>query len=514
MKSKIIALLLAMTVTLTACTESEILEIQTDETTAETSAPDTRQNENTAEETTDAVYATVPTSAYKYHAVPADTKITYEFTEEDKELHRILQDLEPAWKVFGDLITDGLNCIEGYGTGTWVHFSQGAWENDWFYQSLSKDLPFDSIDGLTAEIDRCFTGRAVADYLTMLNPVKGVTASKENGVNEVLLTRYEYMNQLDFNEDGEFLFVPLIMELDGKLYRVAERSTVNSKFIDIDVSKTRVLSRSENEIDFAYICQVPYEENLIALKGTLRYADGSWKLTGTLDLPLSYNITVDPLDFYQVWCDKPLAEISVQDGYDQELLEHFDYSNVLKQTSAQGDGAGDFLDGEYDGFRELYQKAYALKTYVFDSTVNIPIARDNPNALLDLHVPSKNAGAESHMYLMTGFSWDSFYEELLKVFTKELADQLIANSGLYSYEGGLWYMECGVWKDSETFRVHTEYAFEMTDGAFDIICTSYYDFGADPEFDPDRAEEYETKVSRYTFADTEDGWRCQRFDTV
>lgn len=513
MKSKIIALLLTVAVTLTACTESEILEIQTDTT---TDAPATKpeQTEQTAEETTDAVYATVPTSAYKYCAVPADTRITYEFTEEDEELHRILQGLEPAWKVFGNLITDGLNWIEGYGTGTWVHFSQGAWENDWFYQSLSKELPFDSVDGLTAELDRCFTGRAVTDYLTMLNPVKGVTASRDGGVNEVLLTRYEYMNQLDFNEDGEFMNVPLIMELDGKLYRVAERSTVNSKFVDIDVSKTRVLSQSEDEIDFAYICQVPYEENLIALKGTLRYADGSWKLTGTLDLPLSLNISVDILDFYQVWCDKPAAEISVQDGYDQELLEHFDYSRALKQACAQGEGAGDFLDGEYGGFRELYQKAYALKQYVFDSTVNIPIARDNPNALLTLHVPNENVGSESHMYAMTGFSWDSFYEELLEVFTKELADELIANSGLYSYEGGLWYMEHGVWKDSDTFRVHTEYAFEMTDGAFDVICTSYYDFGADPEFDPDRAEEYETKVSRCTFIDTEDGWRVSRFDTI
>ena len=512
MRKIIIALLLSITVTLTACTESELLEIQTD-TTTDTPAPkpeQTEHTEQTAEETTDAVYATVPTSAYSLAAVPSDTKITYEFTEEDQELHQILQDLEPAWKVFGNLITDGLNCIEGYGVGTWVHFSQGAWENDWFYQSLSKELPFDSIDGLTAELNRCFTGRAVTNYLTMLNPVKGVTASKEDGVNEVLLSRYEYMNEFDFNEDGEFLNVPLIMELDGKLYRVAERSTVNSKFVDIDVSKTRVLSQSEDEIDFAYICRVPYEENLIALKGTLRYADGGWKLTGTLDLPLSINITVDILDFYQVWCDKPAAEISVQEGYDPELLEHFDYGRALTYN----EGAGDFLDGEYGEFRELYQKAYTLKQCVFDSTVNIPIARDNPNALLTLHVPNENVGSESHMYLMTGFSWGSFYEELLKVFTKEFADQLTANSGLCSYEGGLWYMERGVWKDDDPSRVHTEYAFEMNENAFDIICTSYYDFGADPEFDPDRADEYETTVSRYTFVNTEDGWRCQRFDTV
>ena len=521
MKSKFTALLLTMALTLTACTVSEPLEIQPDDTSADTSAPDTEQTEqteNAAEETTATVYATVPTSAYPLVSVPADTKITYEFTEEDRELHEILQDLEPAWKVFGNLITDGLNCIEGYGTGTWVHFSQGAWENDWFYQSLSKDLPFNSIDGLTAEINRCFADYAVGNYLNMLNPVKGVTVSQEDGVCEVLLTRYEYMNEFDFNEDGEFLNVPLIMELDGKLYRVAERSVVNSKFVDIDISMTRVLKRYENVILFAYICQVPYEENLIALQGDLRYIDGSWKILGTLDLPLSYNITVDALDFYQVWCGKPLEEMYIEGDYDTTELADFEYGELLENTTSYYEGAGDFLGEEYEEFRELYQSAYAL-TRCFEGRSAFPTAYGYEGARLML--PRKDYHNSYLQFYFTGCSADSFHDALLEIFTEEETERWFSqfygeHHEIYIYDGAVWsffYDGSG----GDISKVHEKYDFELTEDSFDIIRTSYHtnsETGWDTDFHPELIDQYTTEEHHCIFVNTDKGWRCSQIDTI
>lgn len=202
--------------------------------------------------------------------------------------------------------------------------------------------------------------------------------------------------------------------------------------------------------------------------------------------------------------DEADGEVTLIGEYDKSTLADFDYSGELEKIS--GSDTGNFLDDGYSEFKELYQKAYALTAITVSSPDSFPTA-------LDSEVQIQVEG-EDYPYLLTGYSWDSFYEEMLKVFTKEQAEELIFGNDLfYSYDGALWYTPASSGGDAT--RVHEEYQVEKTDDTVDIIRTTYHvALGETPEFDPEKIDEYETKETHFIFTDTEDGWRASEFADV
>ena len=506
MKNRFTVLLIAAALLLTACNDSEhIPDINI--------SPDPTETQQTTTTTAEEiVYA--PMSEYSECAVPADTEITYEFTRDDWELHRILQGLDPAWELFGKLIYDSKAYVDG--EGIWVNFSQGVWDNDWFYQPLSKELPFNSIDGLKAELNKYFVDYEVPTYMYRLNPVQGMTVSQDKGVCQVYLTKHDYMDTYNgFNEEGAFNEIPLILELDGKLYRIADIGG-EQHMSGIDIERTRVVSRDEYGIQFAYIFAVSKDSMATAKMYLRRGGDGSWKYANYL---FDYPIDLRMLDFEQVWLGKPLDEMYVEGDYDTSELVDFDYSELLEITTGFYAGAGDFLGEEYGEFRDLYQKAYALTT-CFEGRSAFPYASGDYHGAR-IMLPLNNYQHDYLQYYLTGFSADSFHETLREIFTPDTAEKLYSNffgtdHSIYIYDGAVWsFFQDGF--GSDISRVHDEYSFELTEDTFDIIRTSYHttaELDWDYIYDPELIDRYETQEHHCIFVNTEDGWRCQLLDIV
>ena len=210
--------------------------------------------------------------------------------------------------------------------------------------------------------------------------------------------------------------------------------------------------------------------------------------------------------------DEAVGEVTLIGDYDKSALVDFDYSEELEKISGKNDkDTGNFLDDGYSEFKELYQKAYALAAITVSSPDSFPAALDCADS--DDGVQLQVAG-ENHTYRLTGYRWDSFYEEMLKVFTKEQAEELIYGNKLFcSYDGALWYVPAAAGGD--VTRVYEEYTVEKTDDTLDITRTSYHvALGEAPEFDPEKIDEYETKETHFIFTNTEDGWRASEFADV
>lgn len=440
----------------------------------------------------------IPVYAYQY-AVSSSVNIDYEFTEEDRELQEILRELDPAWSVFASLYSSGAcGAVEGIGIG--IHTKLYQYE-DLFYLELSRELPFHNLEEMETELGRYFTKNIVKLYMSLMKASVGRIAWERDGVYTVTLTEHEY---IEMDNMGSITDFPVILELDGKLYRAG--AGYHTFITEIDYSLARVLRRTDDEIDFVYMLPVPrLGSEMIAVKGRLKY-DNGWKYCR---LPLYNNEYLKYNEAYDLW------EIPILYGnYDRDSLGEFDYSGIMAETRECDGGSGDFLDEGYGDFKELYQRAYALVRCL-----------DHPGGYLkvpdgtfcSLEVPLEYNYSEMvcyQHYLFTGYSWDSFYSALTEVFTEDMAE-VLAGSSVYDYGGALWfYMTDGLY--SVPTHLHDEYSAEMIDGnTLDITRTSYYSTihtGWDTEFDPQLTELYNTELTHIIFVNTKKGWRCERFD--
>lgn len=213
-------------------------------------------------------------------------------------------------------------------------------------------------------------------------------------------------------------------------------------------------------------------------------------------------------------------EVTLIGDYDKSTLADFSYSEVLNRAAMSfSDDLGDFLDElGYGEFKELYERAYRLAA-VMTFPDDFPITFDYFRSVkwddaVQIQVTDEDYAMDCYTYYLTGYSWDSFYSEMLSVFTKEQADELISMYKLfYNYDGALWYSPGA--SGADLTRVHTEYTAEKTDDTFDIIRTSYHvPLGTTPEFDPEKIDEYETKMTHFTFINTENGWRASEFADI
>lgn len=291
MKKYIIAILLtALTaLSVSACSVSEKPQ-QEDE----PKEPDTSQTEEAAEKATESETEEEPTVSpdmSEYGVVPAGTELHYEFTEEDEELHQILEELDNAWSVFVNIANDGLDYTTGEGMIT-VNFTQVDEPYDMPYLPLSDQLPFNDTDSMIAELNKCFTEDAAGIFRSYLQMAKGEVISEADGVYTLDMVSYESM---PVNDEGEAVYVyPRILEADGKLYRMGD--SYGAHLLSIDYYTTRVLNRTEDQMDFAFIMPYGYEEKIFTAQGRLRYEDG-WKYDWNLMEPDELGV----LNFYEVW---------------------------------------------------------------------------------------------------------------------------------------------------------------------------------------------------------------------
>ena len=296
MKKYIAAVFLtAFTVlSVSACSASEkpLQEDNSPDTSQTEEAAETVKTDKTEESTNSAAeeISVVTPDMSEYGVVPADTRLSYEFTEEDEELHQILEELDNAWSVFVSIVNDPSEYTESEGMIT-VNFTQVDETFDMPYLPLSNELPFSDIDGMKAELHRCFTEDAAEIFECYMQLAKGERVSIAGGVDLLDMVSYESMPVVD----GETVYdYPLILEVDGKLYRKGDG--YGTFLLGINYYTTRVLSRTEDQIDFAFIMPVPYEEKICTAQGRLRYEDG-WKYDWNLMEPDELGV----LNFYEVW---------------------------------------------------------------------------------------------------------------------------------------------------------------------------------------------------------------------
>ena len=513
MKKYIIAILLTafMALSVSACSDN-------DNPPQEDGSPDTSQTEEAAktdktDESTDNVaeeISVITQDKNEFGVVPFDTELHYEFTEEDGELHSILEELDNAWSVFVNIVNVGTDYAT-YENSINVYFTQVDSPTSMLYLPLSDQLPFDDTESMKAELSKYFTEYTAGTFISYLHMAKGEVVSKQDDVYTLDMVSYESMPVIN----GEVVYdYPLILELDGKLYKMGDG--YEASLLGIDYDTTRVLSRTEDQIDFAFIMPYGYEEKILTAQGRLRYEDG-WKYDWNLMEPEELGV----LDFYEVWGGGSSVKGILIGEYDRSSLADFDYSGVLEETRSSCEGAGDFLDGEYDGFKELYQKAYALASVIASGTDGFPNTFGYGTSdgvkwddAVQIQIPDKDHPEGCYTYYLTGYSWDSFYNEMLSIFTKHEADRLIHGRRLFlNYDGALWYSPDAA--DNDPTHVHDEYHVEANEYVFNITRTSYHvPPGADPEFDPEKIDKYETQETFFFFTNTRNGWRSDRFDAV
>ena len=293
MKKTVAAILLAALTVLTvsACSGSEELPRENAQNTSDTSQTEkTVETEESTDSETEEEPAVTPDMS-SYGVVPIDTKINYEFTEEDDELHGILEELDTAWSVFVNIVNNGIDYTT-YENSITVNFIQVDEPYDAVYFPLSDELPFNDIDSMKTELRRCFTEDTAGLFEFYLQMAKGEVVSETDGVYTLDMVSYE---SLPVNDKGEVVYVyPLVLEADGRLYRNSDPYGTHLK--GIDYYTTRILSRTEEQIDFAFIMPYGYEETIFTAQGRLRYEDG-WKY----DWNLLYPDELGVLNFYEVW---------------------------------------------------------------------------------------------------------------------------------------------------------------------------------------------------------------------
>lgn len=454
---------------------------------------------------------------------PVDTNIPYEFTEEDKELQKFLAETVEEAEKFQSLYDNGF-------------FGDIGWQKDWDsendgiiiarfpqleeavdkqisyqYILLSDELPFKTADELEAELSLYYSSKIVSAFMGHV-AVGEITERTE----EYCLIEFK---DVTLDENGFLFSVPGFVEINGRLYKAPGGK---GGWFTPNWSMAKVISKTDDELIFSYLGYGMGDiKEILAGLGRLKYEDG-WKYDWW-DIPSPYEM----VDIYEVWDVPSPVKVSLSGDYDKSKLVDFDYSEVLKETKSHYEGVGDFLDKEYDEFRDIYQKAYALASILssehddFLNTLGYGTSGGKSwSDAVQIRVTDERSPSENRTYYLTGYSWDSFYNEMLSIFTEDEADKLIFDNKLfYSYDGALWYAPDSTGADDTS--VHDEYYAHLYEDeyifnyVFSIVRTSYHVRpGAPQKFDPEKIDLYEAKVAYFTFINTENGWRASDFDYV
>lgn len=281
MRQRITALILTASLLLTGCNGNEAggsnsgEKQETTSSSTQGNAPHTSEEiEGQAEENEEKTEE--ESGSEKIKNVPLDTEINYEFTDEDRELQGILDGLDNAWKIFITLKNFPI-CEEENAAIVITQLEDGL---EHTYSLLSdKELPFSTIDEMKAEMSKYFTEEAIESYCKLIDAARGEIVSEDEGVYTV-----NFADGLVYDDNGEFYYIPQLIELNGRMYRLQAYASYLSS---IDTSLVKVLKRSEDEIIFAFIYGI-YTEKYTG-KGIVKYENGGWKYGWIADFSNEYS---------------------------------------------------------------------------------------------------------------------------------------------------------------------------------------------------------------------------------
>ena len=196
--------------------------------------------------------------------------------------------------------------------------------------------------------------------------------------------------------------------------------------------------------------------------------------------------------------------VIVNGEYDTTKLSEFEYTPLAEFDT-------DFLTESGCGqISDCYKRAQSLALWLGHGISDFPTPGGAGASTESASIDVSEADGESYRYYFTGISYDSFYNALLDVFTREKADDLISDAAgrIYSYDGALWIG--AVSGGGDTSVVKTEY--QVTDKTDDRIVlkrtTWHVGIGDDLSYDPARDSEYEKEYADYSFVKTEQDWRA------
>lgn len=171
-----------------------------------------------------------------------------------------------------------------------------------------------------------------------------------------------------------------------------------------------------------------------------------------------------------------------------------------------------FLDSlEVPELEDLYKRALRL-TWCSLSPCDVRFAPAvSANDRKVPYIEEKDDDGWSFRYCETGYTYESFYNEYLKAFTKETIDEMFNEYDVFlNYNGELFCSDAarGGWLD----EVHREFElFSKSDTVIEFRRLTFHsdsDGKPSTEYIPEYRDEYEIGDTRFKFVLTEDGWRA------
>ncbi len=225
----------------------------------------------------------------------------------------------------------------------------------------------------------------------------------------------------------------------------------------------------------------------------------------------SENITAE-IDSDVIVSDADKIEFYGETAFDKSALGSFVYDSVVENMKIRSEYNGlNILSAENAEIYDLYLRSLALREIVFSHGEEFPVENFGEDFLSFDSLPQ--ILVNDSCYCCSMVTYDSFYNALTEVFTKEAVDKMLEmeNRSLYEYNGALWITVGTKYIDTKT--IHEDYSIEKkTDSAFDIAITAYLvEDARDEEFEYANADAYKKQIFHYTILKTENGWRVNDF---
>lgn len=163
--------------------------------------------------------------------------------------------------------------------------------------------------------------------------------------------------------------------------------------------------------------------------------------------------------------------------------------------------------------KDMYYRAELLIKFMWDSLA-FPIVDGNSFGLET--DPPMIFTADGKIYCEYGFTYESFYNYYLSIFTREATDKFLEERGWFlNYDGELFCVQAtGIRRQG----VHREFELvSKSDTVVEIRKTIFdYDLDNKPatEYIPELRDQYNVKTEDIKFVLTENGWRITNFEGI
>lgn len=123
---------------------------------------------------------------------------------------------------------------------------------------------------------------------------------------------------------------------------------------------------------------------------------------------------------------------------------------------------------------------------------------------------------DGNTYEESGYTYESFKNAYLNVFTAETTEEIFQNHGFLNYNGALFYIDCA--KGGNAWEVHREYELvSKSDSVIEFQRVTFchdIDFKPSQEYDPALRDEYDAETVDFKLVMTDNGWRAEKFLNV